>query len=546
MDKLIQRIYIAVLLALAALLTYYFVRYRDVVETSAPKMGSELLTAVPTADSPELVTGENGWTGRIHIDGVTGKYCHLIFYTIHQTVEVYHGAECIYSMSPSPKNTFAKTPGCVWNDILLTEDVNGADLYLKLTPTYPNLTFGLPDFYLGEKGSIVKVQLGKELFSVIVSLILIAVGISFAGYVFYNRKNSEVDKSLALLGLLASQVGLYRVADSSLSKMLFHGLPIVSLMPFIALMMVTIPFVLFMKGLYTTKDFKIWYVPCWLSLGIMALALFLQFFNIVDFREILKPIFAVLLLGIGVVFVMAIVEVRRSGFNAKLRSNLLGMLLVAMGVSFDAGTYYFTNGRRITAFVILGFLLYAIALAVTLFKESGALITAGKGAHSMENLAYHDKLTGVYNRAAFIVDTDPYVVDPENYAVAVLDLNNLKYCNDHLGHEVGDQYIRDASEIIKNTFGTIGSCYRMGGDEFYILIPKGGKAAAREQQETMDKMVEEYNQKNTTFKMGIACGYARFDNRIDYDLNSTAKRADQLMYQNKEEMKSMDHQEVRR
>ncbi|MBQ2100525.1 MAG: GGDEF domain-containing protein, partial [Lachnospiraceae bacterium] len=204
------------------------------------------------------------------------------------------------------------------------------------------------------------------------------------------------------------------------------------------------------------------------------------------------------------------------------------------------------NGRRITAFVILGFLLYAIALAVTLFKESGALITAGKGAHSMENLAYHDKLTGVYNRAAFIVDTDPYVVDPENYVVAVLDLNNLKYCNDHLGHQVGDQYIRDASEIIKNTFGTIGSCYRMGGDEFYILIPKGGKAAAREQQETMDKMVEEYNQKNTTFKMGIACGYARFDNRIDYDLNSTAKRADQLMYQNKEEMKSMDHQEVRR
>ena len=128
-----------------------------------------------------------------------------------------------------------------------------------------------------------------------------------------------------------------------------------------------------------------------------------------------------------------------------------------------------------TSFVILGFLLYAIALGVTLFRESGALIVAGKGAHSMEMLAYHDKLTGTYNRAAFIVDTDPYAVEPENYVVVVLDLNNLKYCNDHLGHEMGDKYICDSAEIIRNTFGTIGSVYRMGGDEFYCLIPKGGR-----------------------------------------------------------------------
>ena len=77
----------------------------------------------------------------------------------------------------------------------------------------------------------------------------------------------------------------------------------------------------------------------------------------------------------------------------------------------------------------------------------------------------------------------------------------------------------------------------MGGDEFYCLIPKGGRHACREQQQAMEKLIEEYNAKSPDLKISIACGYARYDNRMDYDLNATAKRADKLMYQHKEEMK---------
>ena len=56
----------------------------------------------------------------------------------------------------------------------------------------------------------------------------------------------------------------------------------------------------------------------------------------------------------------------------------------------------------------------------------------------------------------------------------------------------------------------------------------------------MERMVEEYNETSELIKIGIACGMARYDKRIDYDLNSTAKRADQLMYQNKEAMKKKE------
>jgi len=536
MEKLLHGTYVVILLVMAALTFHYFVGYRDRTDVHLPKLGSEEL--IDLENETILTDGANGvWSAEIPIQGVTGKYCHLIFYSIHQIVEVYQGDKLIYSMGPSPKNSFAKTPGCVWNDVLLTEDVNGTSLFVKLTCVYPHVAYDVPEFYLGEKGSILIRFLDKELFSVIISLCLIGVGLVLMGYVFYNRKNSEVDKNLILLGGLASLVGTWRVFESSLAKIVLPGLPIVSLIPFMAMMMAVIPLVLFMMNMYNSKGSKIWYVPCWVSIFVSGLSLFLQYFHLADFRQIMLPILLTLIFAILVIAVMAFLEFRRNGWNARLRSNLLGMAVVALGVLLDVMTYYRSGGRHVTSFVILGFLLYAIAMGLSIFKESGALITAGKGAQSMETLAYHDKLTGLFNRAAFIMDTDPYVVDPENFVVAVLDLNNLKYCNDNLGHEMGDKYIRDSAEIIRNTFGTIGNCYRMGGDEFYCLIPQGGKASCREQQSAMERMVDEYNAKSQDVTIAIACGFARYDNRIDYDLNSTAKRADQLMYQNKEEMK---------
>ncbi|MBO4749656.1 MAG: GGDEF domain-containing protein, partial [Lachnospiraceae bacterium] len=284
--------------------------------------------------------------------------------------------------------------------------------------------------------------------------------------------------------------------------------------------------------------------PCWVSLLVIALSLFLQYFNLADFRQFFFAILAQLTFAIAAMTFMAVREIFRSGWSPKIRKNILGLALVVAGFGIDVWTYYSTRGKQsVTSYAIVGFLIYVIALGVSIFRENSLLISAGKGAQSMENLAYHDKMTGLFNRAAFIVDTDPYVVDAENFVVAVLDLNNLKYCNDHLGHEAGDRYIRDASKIIQNTFGTIGSCYRMGGDEFYCLIPKGGKASCREQQTRMENMIEEYNKTSDDVKIAIACGFARYDNRIDYDLNSTAKRADQLMYQNKEEMKKHEHEQ---
>lgn len=535
----IKKAYIAVWAVMALLSVYYLFMYRNHVETPGDGAGGfEVLQPMEVLES----SGGRDGLGeiqvvRLKLGEVTGNRCTLMFYSIHQNVTVYNGFNSIYSMKPARKNTFTRTPGCIWNYLPLDETMSGKEIRVEFTSVYPGISYELPAFYFGERGPIVRALFAGEIFPFSVSGILILIGLLFIGYVLFNFKNSEVDKNLSFLGLFAVFTGLWKICDLSMTKYILLGFPTFSMIPFIALMLVVIPCAYFIMDLHSTKDSKIWLIPCIVSLAVIYTALFLQYFNIADFRQMLIPILLVIVVGTIVGAYMVFVEFRRVGWNRKLRRNLWGLGIIILGVLADAGGYFLTGGRNSSYFGITGFLLYTVMHGLTIVRESGALIVAGEGAQSFENLAYHDKMTGCFNRSAFIVDTDPYVVEPEDYVVAVLDLNNLKVCNDTLGHERGDVYIKESAKIILATFGKIGSCYRMGGDEFYCLVPQGGLAACKEQKAALDKMVEEFNAKSSDIRMGIACGFAKYDTRLDYDLNATAKRADKAMYSNKENMK---------
>lgn len=538
MTRTVKKAYIAIIAFLAVMLGYYLIGYRDKVDANESEYGYELLETYQVTERE----GSDGFgvTQVIHVkaDHIEDSYCTLLFYSIHQNVSVHCGQELIYGMKPAKKNTFTKTPGCMWNIFMLDESMAGKEIRIELTSVYPGITYKVPEIYFGDRSSIVGDLVAKEAFPMVASALLILIGLFFVGYVFFNFKNSEVDRNLGMLGGFAALTGIWKFFDLSVTKYIFLGFPVFSMMPFVALILAVIPCVWFLRELHSTRDEKIWFVPSWVSLGVCLITLFCQFFNFLDFRQMFLLIVFAILFAVVVVTIMLAVEFKKFGWNAELRKNLTGFVFIVLGVALDLGQYFLSGGRETTNFAIIGFLVCVISRGYFTLRESSALIEAGKGTQSFEDLAFHDVMTGCLNRSAFIVDTDPYAVEPDDYVVAVLDLNNLKKCNDTLGHEKGDKYIKDSAKIILGTFGKLGNCYRMGGDEFYCLISKGGLSACKEQKAVMDKMVEEYNANSSDIVMGIACGYARYDKRMDYDLNATAKRADALMYQNKENMKS--------
>ena len=91
----------------------------------------------------------------------------------------------------------------------------------------------------------------------------------------------------------------------------------------------------------------------------------------------------------------------------------------------------------------------------------------------IEKLAYHDSLTGLYNRVAFLKYA--YNIFHENgshlakHAIFFLDLDNFKNVNDTLGHDYGDLLLKNVSNILTENISENDLLARTGGDEFLIL-----------------------------------------------------------------------------
>ena len=91
-----------------------------------------------------------------------------------------------------------------------------------------------------------------------------------------------------------------------------------------------------------------------------------------------------------------------------------------------------------------------------------------------------DPLTGVKNRHAYLVAEERRNLQiaeqraPE-FAIAILDVNDLKKINDTEGHKAGDQYIRDACRIVCEIFRH-SPVFRLGGDEFAVIAQGGDYA----------------------------------------------------------------------
>ena len=85
--------------------------------------------------------------------------------------------------------------------------------------------------------------------------------------------------------------------------------------------------------------------------------------------------------------------------------------------------------------------------------------------------AYYDRLTELKNRHAFedkLLELES--APPAEYCVVMADINGLKETNDTIGHNAGDELIIGAAECLTAAFGGIDTIYRIGGDEFCIIL----------------------------------------------------------------------------
>lgn len=223
---------------------------------------------------------------------------------------------------------------------------------------------------------------------------------------------------------------------------------------------------------------------------------------------------------------------------------------------------------------------FASLISMILFLISGLFVGAGEYAKSSTWLIvgitlllfimYYsdvslkvDALTGLFNRKSY--ENELKKLDYAT-AIIVLDANDFKQINDTYGHQIGDNMLKVISKNLLNVYRKYGYCYRIGGDEFCVILKPGTiEQFSRENpkenvsvrideindlfDDTLRKLCDEY----PMLKAGVSKGYAIFAGLYDVNVNSlesqhysltsvkeTVKLADERMYADKKKCKEMN------
>ena len=88
----------------------------------------------------------------------------------------------------------------------------------------------------------------------------------------------------------------------------------------------------------------------------------------------------------------------------------------------------------------------------------------------LTQLAYRDHLTNTYNTAALERDIVQLINENKPFSFLYIDLDRFKNINDSLGHVTGDSLLKLVVARIRNFYKHTGELYRIGGDEFVVLI----------------------------------------------------------------------------
>ena len=147
--------------------------------------------------------------------------------------------------------------------------------------------------------------------------------------------------------------------------------------------------------------------------------------------------------------------------------------------------------------------------------------------------ADNDILTGFPNRRVYTKDLKRLAEEtvPDDLVYLSVDLNGLKDVNDRLGHEAGDRLLIGAAECIERSFGEKGKPYRIGGDEFVVLLRTG--------EEELKAMLADFDARTKAWSerqgmtLSTACGCARCDGETVRGVSELARVADERMYADK-------------
>lgn len=213
------------------------------------------------------------------------------------------------------------------------------------------------------------------------------------------------------------------------------------------------------------------------------------------------------------------------------------------GISLETLDFRFVNSSKRKITVQLKTIPFTIQNKITgiylIFRD---ITEQSINAETIKFMAFHDQLTGLYNRRALLRDLDLLLNHSDSnkeepFSLLSIDIDRFKQLNDSLGHFAGDQILIKVAERLSVDRTDDYKVYRQGGDEFIVLLRGNRQSANQLAQNILNRFAKSFYLDSHEYYISPSIGLSMYP-QDGQDAETLIKNADEALFRVKEKGKA--------
>lgn len=460
------------------------------------------------------------------------------------------GEEVIYETNVYESKYYNKSPGNLWNVMTVNSKYSGACLELQVIMVYDTDALTIDSIMMGDKADIILGLFADNISGIVISLLMLLLGIGLIVVdLLPSYGKAKKNHSLVWIGSFAIVTGGWSLLETNVIQFCVKDMRILQLINNMFMLLDGMPLLLYLNSEYKVFKNRLLRILAYINVTYLLICVVIQLEGTWDLHHMLL---GGILLMVAIDIVLVIWVVKMLIQLKKQKKPLFQSALQITGLCF---LWFFTVFETIRSLNVdrmdraglirVGMLILCLCFAISSQVETYKIVEQGLKYDLISKLAYSDGLTGLGNRTAYLEQLDEYASpesDIKSLGIVYLDVNNLKTVNDNQGHELGDDLIQIAAHIISDSFGHYGKAYRIGGDEFCVLMT-GINISEKYKKGLLifKELITEANlAKWYPYPIQIAHGFSVCKEFTREKIDEAIAIADSEMYQNKQEIKKAE------
>lgn len=454
----------------------------------------------------------------------------------------------VYETNVYDSKFYNRSPGNLWNVAKFHADSSGRLVEMQIYMVYDTSAVTVDSTLWGDKTDIILTFCKDKLFGIAVSLLMMIIGLVLIAFdlmpaYIHARKHH----GMVWLGLYSALIGVWSLIETNAVQFFVDDMRILQLIDNMIMILDSMPLLLYLNCEYQIFKFRFMRLFCYADVAYILVSATMQISGVNDLHGLLPGAMLTMVVSCVTLLVWVVFRLKNmvKGHQPILNYvlQLSGLCSLWISALCEMMRYSQSDHMDRAEYLRVGMLVFIICLAVSSQLETYRLLENGLKFDIISSLAYSDGLTGLGNRTAYLEQLEAYAsgeMGISKLGIVFLDVNNLKKVNDNQGHEKGDELITVAARIISDSFGKLGKSYRIGGDEFCVLMTGLGLQDMYERGLLeFQKLVDEANKaKWYTYEIQIANGFSICDMIERQKIDEAVMAADGAMYANKKMLKS--------